>query len=211
VWCVVVADDTKRKPGRPKGIPASAKQKAAASENRKQANKARAKKKAARDLAKLEDPKPRWKKLEDGDISVSELTDEELVRGEVMNNDGGWEGKRHRFSPRILGRMNTEYKRRIRKGIDRLGMVAVEAIEEILDDDEARAQQFAAARMVIEYNIGKVPDVVHVGAETEYDRLQQTAFVILRGDEHVDPGELEGDDDEPTGDIVDAEWKEVEA
>lgn len=195
----------KRGRGRPKGTPASAKQKAAASENAKKATAAKKKAAEARRLARKEGEKPRWQKLLDGDIGVRDLTDEELVRGEVMNNDETWDGRRYAFKPSMINRMNTEYKRRIRRGLDKLGMLAIETIEDILDDDEARAQQMAAAKMVIEYNIGKVPEVVHVGAETEFDRLSQTAFIVMRGEENVKPDE---DDD---GDAIDVEWKEVPA
>lgn len=197
------AGKAKRKPGRPKGIPASPAQKEAGKRNVKKAAAAKKEKALARREAA---EKPRWKQLEDGDISVRDLTDEELVRGEVANNDGSWDGRRRALNPRIIGRMNTEYKRRIRHGLEKLGMLALETIEDILDDDEARAQQLAAAKMVIEYNVGKVPDVVHVGAETEFDRLSQTAFVILRGEDNVKVED--GDDD---GDAVDVEWREVEA
>lgn len=206
-----MSDEKRRKPGRPKGSKASEKQKATNAQARKASAEKRAARKAEREAAKSKGElvKPRWKQLEDGDITVSDLSDEELVRGEVANADGSWEGRRHPLDPRMLGRMNTEYKRRIRKGMDRLGMIAIDAIEERLEDSEAPAQQFSAAKMVIEYNIGKVPDVVHVGAETEWDRMATTAFTILRGEENVVDPEA-GTPVAVTGreDIVDAEWSE---
>lgn len=180
----------KRKRGRPKGIPASEAQKATNVQARKKAAAARAARKAARQ-AELE--KPRWKKLEDGDISVKDLTDEECIKGQVANNDGSWEGRRHQLPLRVVSRMEAESIRRARNDLLELVPAARDAIEARLDDDDAPAQQLAAARMVYEYRIGKVPDVVHIGAETEYDRLSQSAFVIMRGAEHVTVDD-DGDD-----------------
>lgn len=177
--------ERKRGRGRPKGTPASDAQKATAPQARKASAAARAKRKAERERSRAELEVPRWRLLENGDIAVSDLTDEELLRGEVANSDGSWEGRRHVFAPRMIGKMNTEYKRRIKRGMEKLGMLAIETIEDILMDDDARAQQAAMAKMVVEYNIGKVPDVVHVGAETEWDRLASTGLTILRGVENV--------------------------
>lgn len=177
----------KRGPGRPKGSKASEKQKSTNAQARAAAVEAR-KRRAEERKAELE--KPRWKQLEDGEITVRDLTDEELVRGECANNDGTWEGRRHRLEPRMISRMSTEYKRRIRNNLDKLAGLAVEALEEILNDDEHN-QRFQASKMVIEYQIGKVPDVVHVGAESEFDRLQQTAFRIVRGEDAVRVEEIE--------------------
>ena len=182
--------------GRPKGTPASKAQAEAGKANIKKAHAARKERALAR---KALAEKPRWKKLEDGDIGVGDLTMDELIEGTTANNDGTWEGKRHRFNTRWLGRMETERRRRIKRGIEKLAPMALEALEDILGDDDARPQQMAAVKMVVEYEIGKVPDVVHVGAETEYDRLQQTAFRIVRGADAVTVEEL------PSGDTVPGE------
>lgn len=175
----------KRKPGRPKGTPASAKQKATNVGARAAAAKAREARKKERELERQRNEKPRWKKLEDGDITLKDLDLKELVRKQVTNNDGSWEGRRHEFSPRWQQRMHTEFRRRFRQNYDELAPMALEAIEDILQDEDNPAQRWAAAKTMIEYQMGKVPEVVHVGAETEYDRLSQTAFVIMRGRDHV--------------------------
>lgn len=79
----------------------------------------------------------------------------------------------------MIGRMRTEYKRRFAQGIEKLGPLVLDAFEDILDDNEARAQQVAVGKLVTEYTIGKVPEVLHVGVETEWDRMGQTAFVSV--------------------------------
>lgn len=185
----------KRGPGRPKGTPASEKQKAAGKENVKKAHVASRERAEARALLREEDGyKPRWKQLEDGDIDVSALSDKELYRRQVANDDGTFTGRRHALTPRLVGRMESELVRRMRVNMSKLSGQAFRALRERLDDNEAPAQQFAAAKMVIEYGIGKVPDVVHLGTESEWDRLQQSGFVtIMRGSENVVPDEGELD------------------
>lgn len=207
----VGTDTKKRKPGRPVGTAKPGQTNnatAAAAKVRKERaaerKRLREEAKQAEEAAALVAAKPRWKQLEDGDITLKDLTDEELIRGECANNDGSWEGRRHTHAPRMINRMRTEYKRRFSKGIEMLGPLVLETMEDVLMDDESRAQQVAVIKMVTEYTIGKVPEVVHVGGETEFDRLQQGAFItIARGVEGVDVPALEGDDD-----IVDAELVE---
>jgi hypothetical protein len=197
--------------GRPSGTPASEAQKRAGKQNIRKAHTARKERKKARQAKPPE--KPRWKKLVDGDIGINDLTLEELVKGQVANNDGSWEGRRHDLGPRMKQKMYTAFRRRFRTDFDNLAPLALDAFEEILQDDENPAQRWAAAKTMIEYQMGKVPDVVHVGPETEYDRLQQTAFVIRRGadlahelEAHQEPGD--GTDD---AEVVEAELVEEEA
>lgn len=174
--------DQKRKRGRPKGSKNNAAQKATVAKAQQKSAEARKARAAAR---KAELEKPRWKQLEDGDIHVKDLTDEECLRGEVANNDGSWEGRRHRLSIKHINRMEAESIRRARNDLLQLTPSAISAIEQRLEDADAPAQQLAAARLVLEYRIGKVPEVVHVGPETEYDRMVAQGFRILRGEEHV--------------------------
>lgn len=173
-----------RLPGRPKGTKASEKQKAAGKANMAKAHAARAAQKAERDALK-EDPdyKPRWQQLVDGDISVADLTLKELQKHACANDDGTWVGKRHALPARIVSSMDAERIRRERYRMSRLTTKAFKALDSRLEDDDAPAQQLTAALRVIEYSIGKVPEVVHIGAETAYDRLQQSAFIVQRGND----------------------------
>lgn len=200
--------DATKKPGRGhnrRGVPATEKQKAALSKGTKKAAAGRKKRKEER--AAIEEP-PRWKQVEDGTLAIRELTDEELIRGECANNDGSWEGRRHVLPPRIQQQMSNEWKRRYRNRLDKMAPLALDAIEERLEDNEAPAQQFAAARMITEYQIGKVPDIVHLGAETEYDRLSQKAFVVLRGTEHVTVEDEDGALDNTGHQVVSGQLEE---
>jgi hypothetical protein len=191
-----------------KGVPATKKQRDAMANGTKYA----AEKRRARKAARAQE-KPRWQQLEDGDITLNDLTLEELVKGQVANNDGSWEGKRHQFTPRMQQKMYTAFRRRFRTDFDQLAPLALDAFEELLTDDENPAQRWAATKTMIEYQMGKPIEVVHHGVETEYDRLTQgTAFIIRRGTDlaqeleaHQEPG------DGVDGDVVDAELVEEEA
>lgn len=196
---------TRRGGGRPAGTPASDKQKAAGKANIRKAHQARKDRKKARDV----EEKPRWKKLEDGDITIDDLTLEELVKGQVANNDGSWEGRRHDLGVRMKQKMYTAFRRRFRQDFDNLAPLALDAFEDILLDDENPAQRWAATKTMIEYQQGKVPEVVHVGPESEFDRLAQGgAFVVRRGADLAK--ELEAHQ-EPQDDVIDVEVIEEEA
>jgi hypothetical protein len=195
----------KRPVGRPKGSKASEKQKATNPQARKASAAKRAERKAVRKAEREADIKPRWKQLEDGDLSLKDLTLKELIRGQVANNDGSWDGKRHEFSPKWQQRMATEFRRKFRRDFDKLAPLAIEAMEDILQDEDNPAQRWAAAKTMIEYQMGKVPEVVHVGAETEFDRLAQTGFVILRGEQNVMWEDDEEDSDAPAPLVVKGE------
>lgn len=183
--------------GRPKGIPASPAQKAAAKSNQAKATAAKRKRGAERRAA-MELEKPRWKQLEDGDIAVADLTMDELIQGACANNDGTWEGRRHRLEPRMLQKMETERRRRIKRDFDKLAPDALDAFSDLINDVDNPAQRLAASKMVIEHQIGSVPKEVHVSVETEWERMGESAFQIVRS---VDAVVVE---DEPD-DVVEAE------
>ena len=110
------------------------------------------------------------------------------MRGEVANNDGTWDGRRHQFDSRLQQRMRTEYKRRFRNKLDQMGQLALDAIEDLLTDSDNPAQRAAMAKMITEYQVGKPEERVVVGVDTEWDRLQAVGFVIMRGEENVAVG-----------------------
>lgn len=208
-----MADEPKKRGrGRPKGTPASAAQKATVVGAQEASRKARAERKAAREaeaerLRALELPvKPRWRQLEDGDIRVSDLTLDELARLEISNSDGSWEGQRHPLSSRVISSMQTELAKRIKRGIHGIAPAALEALEEMVDDNENPAQRLKAVQMVLDHTVGKPADIVHIGVENEWDRMTQTAFVIQRGTDAVtdgvEPPATESDQQTVAGEVV---------
>lgn len=198
-----VDEKPKRGRGRPPGGTVSEAQRAASRQNVKRAQEARRKRKEAEDAKRAsgEIEKPRWKQLEDGELSVRDLTAKELRRKACANNDGTWEGKRRKLPQRIINNMEAESFRRARQALDALTGPAMKAIRERIEDSEAPAQQFAAARMVIEYKLGKVPEQVHHTGDNAFTQMTQSAFVVLRGEANVV-------DSDAAEDIVEAELVE---
>jgi hypothetical protein len=169
------------------------------------ATEARRARKAARDAKPPE--KPRWKKFEDGDITVRDLTTKELRRHACANNDGSWEGKRRRLPGRLIAAMDREVAVREQRLMDRLVKPGIRAIRELIDDEENPSVRLAASKFAIERKYGKAVETIHHGVETEFDRLAQSAFIIQRGADLAK--ELEAHQ-EPE-DIVDVEVIEEEA
>lgn len=192
----MVSQAKDRGQGRPRGSPASAAQKSTHKIAQAASVKKRKERKQKRQ-AELE--KPRWKQLEDGDITVRDLTDKELIERACANNDGTWEGRRHQLPIRLINRMEAESVRRARNGLDRLTKPALRALRTRVEDDDNPAQQLAAAKLILEYKIGKVPEVVHIGVENDWDRLRQGAFRIERGEDAVT---VPDDEDIVEGEIV---------
>lgn len=184
--------------GRKAGKPVSDAQRKANEKARKAAQESKRKSKEARALMR-EEPgyKPRWQQLVDGDISVADLTLKELQKHACANDDGTWVGRRHSLPSRIVSAMDAERIRRERYRMSRLTTKAFKALDSRLEDDESPAQQLTAALRVIEYSIGKVPEVVHIGAETAYDRLQQSAFIVQRGNDLASELEQMADEEPP--------------
>lgn len=176
-----------RKPSNRRGKPVTDKQREALKQGTKVAV---AKRKAAKEKRKQEREAgipPRWQQVEDGTITVAELSDLELARLTTANNDGTWDGRRHTFSSRVQNRMAGELARRIKRNINAIAPAAVDALEAMVDDDTS-PHHFRATQFVIEHVVGKVPDVVHVGPETEWDRLQSQAFVVIDRNVESTPG-----------------------
>lgn len=188
----------RRGPGRPRGSKNNAAQNATQAGASAASAAARKRRKEERKAVKKLEV-PRWKQFEDGTLSVRDLTNRELLDKAISNNDGTWEGKRHPLPPRLVARMDTESMRRARRKMDNLTGPAFRALRIRIDDDDNPAQQLAAVKFVLEHKMGKVPDVVLTGdADSAYDRLSQSAFIIMRGEENVVVEE----------DIVDAELVE---
>lgn len=144
--------------------------------------------------------KSRRAQFMDGDLTVRDLSYEELSIGKIANHDGTFEGRQPRMPDRFLAQLEGERIRRIKQILKDAGPEAAEAAVGLMTMADSDNVRLAAAKYVMEHNIGKVPDVVHVGAETGWDRLQQTGFHVTTEDE----GDVtwEDDDDGKGGTVV---------
>lgn len=98
--------------------------------------------------------------LINGELSVEDLTDEEIRRQQLMNKNGDFRGRPPMWVPREFAlAMQAEHFRRFRKDMSELVPDAVKAVKEMLNSRHLApgdAARLRAAELVIERNFGKV-------------------------------------------------------
>lgn len=136
--------------------------------------------------------KSRRQLFTEGSLGVRDLTYDELVRGLIANHDGSFEGKQAPLPSRFLAQLESERVRRINQIAKEAGPESANMIVELMGaENENVALQ--ASKYIFERNVGKQPDVIHVGSETAWDRLQQeSAFAVVATDE----GDVEWEDED---------------
>lgn len=134
----------------------------------------------------------RLQQLLSGELTIADLDSKELRRGRLHDGNGSYQGKPLKLPARISDQMHAEFMRRTIRMLNKYGMKAAKLLVESMDDPEVDPRiQHDARKYILERFIGKVPDVVHVGPENEFDRLQQGA-VIFNREELGDDQEGEG-------------------
>ena len=172
----------KRKMPSRKGVPATAAQKSALKAGRDKRAQADAARLERRAKGEVSTPMERMNQLINGELSVRDLDDEEIRRGRVHDGNGSFKGRPPRMPGRIHDAMYAENVRRTNRVFHKHGMKAAKRVVKLMNEFEADGTQLRAALAVVDRVVGKVPDVVHVGAETEFDRLQQGVFEFDRGE-----------------------------
>lgn len=133
--------------------------------------------------------KLRTVKLIAGELKVRDLDLEELEKGRCHDGNGSFQGKPPSLPSRTLEQMHAEYIRRVARRLTFSGNKAATRLLEMMDDPEMEGSvQYRAVMAVLERSLGKVPDVVHVAAENEWDRLQQGVFEFDRSELSVTGG-----------------------
>lgn len=133
----------------------------------------------SRQLAALS---PRYQKLATGEMSVEELDWEELLRGQLKNEDGHFSGAKPSILPRqmheaIAREILLRAESKFRENYD----VAMEAILGLIRSPRTPAREkLAAAQYVIERTIGKIPDKqdVQVSVSKFQELVEGGALVI---------------------------------
>lgn len=111
-----------------------------------------------------------------GEITVDDLDDEELVRGQLRGSDGKFHGGGQKMIPRSF---HLAIQRRLQqRGFGKMQESFFEAIDtmaSIMRDPEAENRdRMAAARFIIERVAGKTPDKVEVAVELKpWEQLLQ--------------------------------------
>ena len=111
---------------------------------------------------------PRVEDLVSRRIRVQDLTDDELIRGQLLDADGKFRG---RPQSRVPKEFHEELMKRIlERGFDKLRGSYMKAmgviIDEIIEDDTVDIRlRYDASKYVIERLAGKTPDRVEVGVD----------------------------------------------
>lgn len=142
---------------------------------------------------------PRYQQLLDGVITIEDLDDEEIMRGQMRNVHGDFRGRPPLMVPRefatiLVKRQQDVFLREI------AGMVltALRTMDDIMNGrfksfvpgDTSAAMQ--AAKLVLERYAGKVPDKLEMRAEiATWEKKAQEAIVVMDLDEEDEQKEIE--------------------
>lgn len=182
-----MADETVARPKRRstpnrKGKPATAAQQSALELGREKRAAGRAARAEAKAAGLPSTAGQRLQQLIDGELTVKDLDDIEIRRGRVHNGQGSFEGRPPRMPARIQDLMYQENIRRTQRVFAQYAMPAAKRMVKMMNEEDADSTQLRAAMAIVERHVGKVPDVIHVGQETEFDRLQQGVFEFDRAE-----------------------------
>lgn len=110
--------------------------------------------------ARPPEQKTRHEQLVDGDISVSDLDDDELRKGRCKDRHGGFRGRPPKMLPaKLVTAMQEEFRRRVEAEFQGLANDARNTLREIALDKRAQSQaRVNAAALILERAVGKVPD-----------------------------------------------------
>lgn len=108
-----------------------------------------------------------------GEISVEDLDDDELARGQFRDANGGFSGRPNKMIPREV---QQEMIRRLLSRGDELWRngynIAIKVHLEIAaDPNNAPGDRLKAAQYLIERVAGKTPDRIHIAAEDPVETL----------------------------------------
>lgn len=158
--------------GRPKGSPASPAQRAAAQKN---LAKGRAKREQMlKDGG--ETAGSRWARLLDGSLKVEDLSDDEINNMKIKGRGGS--SSRRRMPSHLAKAFSDERHRRAQEGLAQLLDTAIQTYKDILTNPEEKASERSkVAKDIIERNLGKTPDRVHLAADTGFSKAVREVFV----------------------------------
>jgi len=111
----------------------------------------------------------RYQQFMDGTITIDDLDEEEIMRGQLRNAKGDFSGRPPMYVPRKFATaLATKQKELIQAEMASLVLPALRTLIEVMNKphpqpgDNAKVQ---AAKLVLERNLGKVPETVELKAE----------------------------------------------
>jgi hypothetical protein len=132
---------------------------------------------------------------------VEEWDLEELARGKPRNEDGSFSGARPKW---ITPLIKEEVQKRMREEtllqFDVQAANAVRVLVAFLGNDEEPRLRFEAAKLILEYVVGKPEQKVKFEGNVKLEAMLAEAIVLPDGEEAhpmILPGEIVEDDDAP--------------
>lgn len=131
----------------------------------------------------------RYAMLIDGRLKIEDLTDEELIRGQLMNKNGRFAGQAPKWVPAQF--VQALQRQRIQRAADKWNSNLLLAQDQLIalgmDQRVEAGVRMRALTYVIERSIGKVPDKVEMtGAIKPYEELLNGTVEVVRDVDIVD-------------------------
>ncbi len=175
----VTSLDTRRRPPSRKGIPATPAQRKALAKGTAN-NKERGKKK------REPGEKSRWQSLLDGDITIDDLTTEELQKMQCHDRHGNFTGRPPLVPARIARDMKAELLKRGQSMIDSAYVDAVALLHGVVSDTRQKtADRIKAAQLIVERSAGRMPETVRVEKAATWDETFEDGVVIVTDGERA--------------------------
>lgn len=116
-----------------------------------------------------------------GELTIEDLDEEELMRGQIRGKDGSFRGRPPRLVPRefaqgLAAAQHNHMARRIAGLVDK----AFKTLEEVMDKQHPQpgdAARVKAAQLLIERYLGRVPETVNIKAEVSTWNSNKEKFV----------------------------------
>jgi hypothetical protein len=121
-----------------------------------------------------------------GDITVDDMDDEEIMRGQLRNAAGDFGGRPPKLIPREFAQAIQDRQRKLMS--ERIGGMVLQALETLTEvmqkphpqpGDNAKVN---AAKLILERNLGKVPETINLQAEirTWEQKMKKSVKVVYK-------------------------------
>lgn len=138
----------------------------------------------------------RYQAFINGELTVHDLDDEEVMRGQIRAKDGSFRGRPPTVVPREFATAIQERQRAIvMEELGAMVLPAMRTLMEIMNKQHPQpgdAARVKAAQLVLERNLGRVPETINLKAEVEtWERHMGEVVVEVAYDESEPQKEIE--------------------
>lgn len=141
-----------------------------------------------------------------GDLSVEDLDNEEIMRGQLRNSNGDFGGRRPNAIPReFMVAIQIEQQKRFQDGLNPLVLDALNTLQYVMQPgyraQPGDAAKVKAATYIIDRFAGKTPENVQLKAEvsTRFENIANE--ILIDVDDTADADTTTKEDDDELGEI----------